>query len=213
MAAVKKTIKKPAKKISPVKKKAPPKKNATKAAVKTPVKKPAVKIVTKTPNARAVKKIKAAASPVKSKKKVYTIDGKNFTSIYGFFDEITRVMFPDTEWGENLDAFNDVLRGGFGTPEKGFVLEWKNSRLSKKNLGYDHLVWDIEEYLKDLKNPEYFTWLTEEEREENRVLARKDLKKARRGEGQTPFEVLIEIIQGHGPGGEEEQSGVDLVLA
>lgn len=39
------------------------------------------------------------------------------------------------EWTGNLDAFNDILRGGFGTPEGGFVLRWVNSDVSAERLG------------------------------------------------------------------------------
>ncbi|MGO9833444.1 MAG: barstar family protein [Polyangiaceae bacterium] len=55
-------------------------------------------------------------------KRVFEINGHDFDTIEGFYDEIGRKVFDDTSWGRNLDAFNDVLRGGFGTPEEGFVL-------------------------------------------------------------------------------------------
>jgi hypothetical protein len=45
-------------------------------------------------------------------------------------------LIPGVEWGRNLDAFNDILRGGFGTPERGFVLRWLNSGSSREALGY-----------------------------------------------------------------------------
>jgi len=54
------------------------------------------------------------------------IDGANFASLEEFYAEVSRKLIPEADWGRNLDAFNDVLRGGFGTPEDGFVLVWKN---------------------------------------------------------------------------------------
>lgn len=42
--------------------------------------------------------------------------------------------------GPKLDAFNDILRGGFGTPEGGFVLRWARSEISRKNLSYPETV-------------------------------------------------------------------------
>jgi hypothetical protein len=42
---------------------------------------------------------------------------------------------------------------------------------------------------------------------------RADLESALRGEGKTLFQILIEIIRTRGPGGEEEQDGVELELA
>jgi RNAse (barnase) inhibitor barstar len=78
-----------------------------------------------------------------SEKPIYEIDGTRFSTVEEFYDEISRVLIPDVEWGHNLDAFNDILRGGFGTPEEGFVLKWKNSALSRERLGstdFDLLV-------------------------------------------------------------------------
>jgi RNAse (barnase) inhibitor barstar len=65
----------------------------------------------------------------------YEIDGTTFRDLDGFFGEISRVLIPGAEWGRNLDAFNDILRGGFGTPEHGFTLRWKNHALSRHRLG------------------------------------------------------------------------------
>jgi len=72
--------------------------------------------------------------------KIYVIDGADFSTLQEFYDEVSRVLIPDVFWGRNLDAFNDILRGGFGTPDEGFILVWKNSELSKKHLGYAETV-------------------------------------------------------------------------
>jgi RNAse (barnase) inhibitor barstar len=63
------------------------------------------------------------------------IDGAAFDDLAGFWDEISRKLIPGSFWGRNLDAFNDILRGGFGTPEGGFVLRWLNAKHSKEQLG------------------------------------------------------------------------------
>lgn len=68
-------------------------------------------------------------------KRVYEIDGERFSTLDGFYDEISRVLIPGAWWGRNLDAFNDILRGGFGTPDEGFVLRWRNADLSRERLG------------------------------------------------------------------------------
>jgi RNAse (barnase) inhibitor barstar len=76
-------------------------------------------------------------------KPVYEIDGSQFSTLEGFYDKVSQVLIPGANWGRNLDAFNDILRGGFGTPEGGFVLRWKNSKLSRERLGatdFDGLV-------------------------------------------------------------------------
>jgi RNAse (barnase) inhibitor barstar len=75
--------------------------------------------------------------------KEYVIEGMRISSIWTFYDEISRVLIPGARWGRNLDAFNDILRGGFGTPEDGFTLVWNDSAISRKQLGvptFDQLV-------------------------------------------------------------------------
>ena len=66
----------------------------------------------------------------------YEIDGSRFSTLEEFFEEISEVLIPGVSWGHNLDAFNEILRGGFGTPEEDFRLVWKNSHLSRERLGY-----------------------------------------------------------------------------
>ncbi|MCA9565983.1 MAG: barstar family protein, partial [Myxococcales bacterium] len=68
---------------------------------------------------------------------VVEIDGARFTDLEGFWDEVSRQLIPGAVWGRNLDAFNDILRGGFGTPEGGFVLRWTDSRQSRLALGHE----------------------------------------------------------------------------
>ena len=50
----------------------------------------------------------------------YEIDGLRFATLDEFSEEVGRNILPGVAWGQNLDAFNDVLRGGFGTPADGF---------------------------------------------------------------------------------------------
>ncbi len=73
-------------------------------------------------------------------KAVYEIDGLDFATVDEFFGVVSRVLIPGAEWGRNLNAFNDILRGGFGTPETGFILRWKNSTVSRERLGYAETV-------------------------------------------------------------------------
>jgi RNAse (barnase) inhibitor barstar len=96
---------------------------------------------------------------------VLEIDGARFDDLEGFWDEVSERLIPGSPWGRNLDAFNDVLRGGFGTPDGGFVLRWRNSARSRDALG------------------------------------------------PTLYDILLEIIRAHGPGGEEAEDGVVLELA
>ena len=68
-------------------------------------------------------------------KPVLEIDGERFDDEGGFYEEVSRQLIPGAAWGRNLDAFNDILCGGFGTPHEGFVLRWRNSERSRRLLG------------------------------------------------------------------------------
>jgi len=80
-------------------------------------------------------------------KVVYEIDGHDFATLQEFYGVVGRVLIPGANWGHNLDAFNDILRGGFGTPEGGFVLRWKNSAVSRERLGYPETVRQLDRRL------------------------------------------------------------------
>ncbi len=71
-------------------------------------------------------------------KKILIIDGKNFETLDEFYSEADKVFTKDLTWdtGHNLDAFNDLLRGGFGVHdyEEPIKLIWRNSTKSKHNL-------------------------------------------------------------------------------
>jgi RNAse (barnase) inhibitor barstar len=129
----------------------------------------------------------------------YEIDGTRFSTLEEFFDEVSRVVIPNVFWGHNLDAFNDILRGGFGTPEEGFVLVWKHSDVSRKNLSYQETVRQLQLRLARC-HPS------------NREFVARDLDSAIRNEGSTVFDWLVEIIRVHGPGGDEADDNIELDL-
>jgi len=132
-------------------------------------------------------------------KPTYVIEGREFTTLEGFYNEISRVLIPEAEWGRNLDAFNDILRGGFGTPAGGFILEWRSSELSKERLGYSETVRQLEERLSRCHSTA-----------RKRVSA--ELELARKHAGPTVFDWLVEIIRLHGEGGSEAEDSVELHL-
>ena len=132
--------------------------------------------------------------------KIYEIDGAAFETLDGFFNEVSRVLIPGSFWGRNLDAFNDILRGGFGTPDEGFGLRWKNHALSRQKLGYPATVRWLEEAL-GVCHPT------------NREGLRRELQLAREEKGPTVFDWLVKILTRHGPGGEEAEDNVELELA
>jgi RNAse (barnase) inhibitor barstar len=129
----------------------------------------------------------------------YQIDGSRFATLEEFYEEVSQVLIPGESWGRNLDAFNDILRGGFETPPKGFTIEWKNHALSKERLGYDETVRQLEIRLGSC-HPS------------NRDNVSRELERARAHQGPTVFNWLIDIIGIHCRGGREEDDGVELLL-
>jgi len=115
---------------------------------------------------------------------IYTIEGTRFATLEGFFAEIGRVLIPGAAWGHNLDAFDDILRGGFGTPREGFTLLWRDAARSRRQLGYPETVRQLERRLARC-HPD------------NRARAMAELARARRGEGPTVFDWLTAIIAEH----------------
>lgn len=74
------------------------------------------------------------------------IDGSAFDTMSGFYDEAERKFTSGLTWkiGRNLDAFNDVLRGGFGVHAYGepIVIRWLCAGKSRGDLGcmFDSIV-------------------------------------------------------------------------
>lgn len=95
---------------------------------------------------------------------------------------------PDEDWklGESLDALNDLLYGGFGEIEgkENITLIWKNFEENRKILG---LETTLQFYEAKLKSPQIFNTKFVQEKID-------DLKK---GNGQTYFEIILEIIGAH----------------
>ena len=134
-----------------------------------------------------------------TEKPVLVIDGSRFGDLDGFAKEFSSFL-TDYTWKGNLDAFNDILRGGFGTPDGGFELRWLNSEISRSALGWPATIARYDRLLQTC-HPD------------NRIGVKHLLEEARHHRGQTLFDLIVEIIQNHGSGGDEPESGVVLVLA
>lgn len=129
-------------------------------------------------------------------KQIFIIDGAQFSSLEEFAQYFSNMVFKGHQWGGNLDAFNDMLRGGFGSPEGGFILRWENSAISRQSLGY----------------PETIKWITEHLNTchpTNIPHLQQRLAEAKQGNGETLFDTIVEIIQAQGP----DEDGVELQLA
>ena len=72
-------------------------------------------------------------------REMFTIDGRRFSNMAGFYDEVEQVFICGLDWkiGRNLNAFNDILRGGFGRHEYGqpIHIQWLAYEKSVRNLG------------------------------------------------------------------------------
>jgi RNAse (barnase) inhibitor barstar len=112
------------------------------------------------------------------------IDGHSFSTLEEFYDEVSRKLIPGASWGRNLDAFSDILSGGFGTPDGGFVLLWQASEVSRDRLGHGEAARELERRL-------------ERCHPSNRRQVEIELAAARSARGPTAFDWLVEIIRSH----------------
>ena len=76
---------------------------------------------------------------------------------------------------------------------------WQNHRRSRERLGYEETIRQLELRLERCHPTA-------------REAVGRELEAARRGEGQTVFDWLVEIIRDHGPGGRQAVDGVILDL-
>ncbi|MBE1878461.1 barstar family protein [Myceligenerans pegani] len=129
---------------------------------------------------------------------VLVIDGTRFTDLDGFAREFSRLLSGYT-WRGNLDALDDVLRGGYGTPAGGWVLRWVASETSRVALGHPETARRLERLLPRV-DPS------------NRATFEARLEEARRGAGPTLFDEIVAVIRDHGPGGRESADGIVLEL-
>lgn len=129
---------------------------------------------------------------------VFVVDGATFDDFAGF-QRVVTALLDNYSWTGSLDAFNDILRGGFGTPENGWIWQWVNADLSRGALGYPATAARLQEILQTCHPA-------------NRREIAERLRAAELGEGPTLFDELVEIIKSHGPGGAEAEDCVFLEL-
>ncbi|WP_160137579.1 ribonuclease inhibitor [Chryseobacterium sp. c4a] len=120
-------------------------------------------------------------------RKMIVIHGGHFSSLDGFYEEVSKVLMKDTDWKVGtLDGFDDILYGGFGVFESKEEIEivWKESQKSKDDLGFKATQ---KFYENKIRQGKPF----------NIELIRQKLNDLTEGKGQTLFEILIEIIESH----------------
>lgn len=111
--------------------------------------------------------------------KMTVINGRHFSDLEGFYEEISRLFMKDEDWKVGtLDGFDDVLYGFQGE------ITWKDARKSREDLGFDLTK---EFYENKIRQGKPF----------NIALIRQKLNELTAGKGQTLFEIVVEIIQSH----------------
>jgi RNAse (barnase) inhibitor barstar len=116
--------------------------------------------------------------------KIFIIDGKNFSNYKGLCKEFSNaVLSGKYVWNGSLDAFNDILFGGFGDIgiAEDYTIIWRNSVKSKKDLGYEETIEKLNERLRNC-HPS------------NREFVLNEIKEAKANVGPTIFDWVVEII-------------------
>lgn len=116
------------------------------------------------------------------------IDGNKFSNLEEFYDEVEAKLTKGLDWkiGRNLDAYNDVLRGGFGVHkyEEKIKITWKNSAKSKTDLGQDATI-------------DYLYEILERCHPTNRSSVKKTIEEMKHGNGELLFDTIVNITRGH----------------
>jgi len=123
----------------------------------------------------------------KNTRKMIVIHGGHFSSLGGFYEEVSKVLMKGTDWNVGtLDGFDDILYGGFGVFENHEEIEilWKESEKSKQELGF---IATREFYENKIKQGKPF----------NIKLIQQKLDDLISGKGPTLFDILVEIIESH----------------
>ncbi|UEX19384.1 barstar family protein [Stenotrophomonas sp. SI-NJAU-1] len=116
------------------------------------------------------------------------IEGTAIVDIPSFHAEINRVFMAGEDWqlGPSLDALDDLLYGGYGAlaGHETATLVWRDIDRSREALGVDA----TRAWLEDkLRQPGTF----------NAGTIGRQLDALQRGEGQTYFDIVMEIFASH----------------
>ena len=129
------------------------------------------------------------------------IDGNNFSNLEEFYTEMDKLLTKELDWktGHNLDAFNDLLSGGFGVHEYGETLhiKWINFAESRQDFGYN-------------STKDYYQGILEKCHSTNRYYVEKKLRDAQDGKGKTMLDIIIDIILDSDNSGHDCELELDL---
>lgn len=113
------------------------------------------------------------------KNKMTVINGSHFSNLEAFYEEVSSLFLKDEDWKVGtLDGFDDILYGYEGE------IIWKNVQKSKEDLGFD-------------LTKQYYENKIRQGKPFNVTLIQQKLDDLIAGNGQTLFEILLEIIKSH----------------
>lgn len=116
------------------------------------------------------------------------IDGNQIYDIKSLYEEINLKFMQGEDWqlGESLDAFDDLLYGGFGAikGDEPINLVWKNFENNREVLGFDLT---LNFYENKLKQPQIF----------NKKIIEDKIQKLKNTGRDTYFDIILEIIASH----------------
>lgn len=116
------------------------------------------------------------------------IDGNQIHDIKSLYEEINLKFMQGEDWqlGESLDAFDDLLYGGFGAikGDEPINLVWKNFENNREVLGFDLT---LNFYENKLKQPQIF----------NKKIIEDKIQKLKNTGRDTYFDIILEIIASH----------------
>lgn len=118
----------------------------------------------------------------------FIIEGRRITDIPSLYVELNRVFMAGEDWtlGASLDALDDMLYGGYGALQghDTATLVWRDMAATRAALGVAATV----------------AWLQQKRDQPgtfNATQISSQLDALQRGEGQTYFDIVLEIIAGH----------------
>lgn len=119
---------------------------------------------------------------------VLVLEGRAVHDIPSFYTEVNRLFMANEDWqlGHSLDALDDMLYGGYGVlaGHAGATLIWKDIEHSRNTLGVETTRAWLQAKLEG--NGRF-----------NRSLITGQLQALDAGQGQTYFEIVMEIFATH----------------
>ena len=126
----------------------------------------------------------------KREKTTYRIylEGKKITDIDSFYKQINKQLMLEEDWeiAASLDAFDDLLYGGFSKWKDYDQLEivWEDIEISRQHLDFDTTI-------------KYYQSKIYPGSPYNQSLFRQKINDLENCNGQTYFDLLMEIINNH----------------